>query len=105
MAKQLSHPRKLVEGMTPAEMAAFFDQAIDRDYFDTWIQWIAGAVDFSPSDERSAVLFDALTQARFTNAEIGIAGDYIVANNERFPVPSHFIRCPDLGRNATATPR
>lgn len=78
----------------------FYVAPLDRDYFDAWVDWIATTLDPVPPQKRRDVLFEILSQASFTNAEMGLAGDWIVKHNERFPVPAHFLGCPELGRNA-----
>jgi hypothetical protein len=91
------HPIRFAEEMGD-QMRAFFVAPLEREYFDEWMNYLAAIYSLEISETRREATFEALQRANFTNAELGIAGDHIVANNERFPVPSHFIACPELGR-------
>ncbi len=99
MAKR-SHPIQFAEAMGETAMKEFFVAVVDRDYFDEWLGWLAAIFGVEISAERANATFGALVNAKFTNAELGIAGDWIVTHNERFPVPAHFLACPQLARNA-----
>jgi hypothetical protein len=93
------HPRDFADLLPDQEQAKFFSEPLKREYFEEWVAWLATLFDATPSHERRAAYFSALTSARFTNAEMGRAGDYIALHNERFPAVAHFVQCPDLGRN------
>lgn len=100
MATRVKHPRNDLEAMPEVELKAFMVAPIDRDYFEGWASWLRAVFDFTASEERIDALFDALKTAKFTNAELGLAGDWIVGHNERFPVPAHFLNCPALARHS-----
>lgn len=80
-------------------MQEFFCAPLQRDYFDSWLKRLSIAFDIKLSPERCDLIFGALQDVKFTNAEIGLAGDWIVSHNDRFPAIAHFIGCQALGRN------
>lgn len=82
-----------------SERISFHQGQLNPMYFEKCIEEITTAFDFSPPEPRLKGLLSALRKEKFTNAEMGVATDWIIAHCERFPVPAHFINCPELSRN------
>lgn len=100
-SEEEGHPRSMLDRLGDNEEAlgAFFQLPLERDWFDAWITYLAEIFEYTPSAERVRGLYTALVDNGFTNAEMSLSGDWVVANCERFPVASHFISSPALSKN------